>query len=135
MSVVSGAKGDIKVGTTPSSVAHMEAWKLTIKQNLEDTTSFDDNGWESSAATTKGWEGSIEGKWDVKGDTTGQKVIQDAVISGEAIDLELFTNKADTSAAYKGKAFVESIDVDTSVKGIVKLSVKFKGTGPLTPAA
>ena len=133
MAAIAGAKGSIKVGATPSVVTDMNSWKLTIKNNLEDTTSFDDNGWESSQATVKAWEGSIEGSWNMD-DTTGQKALQAALIAGTPIAMELFTDKADIAAAYEGNALIESLEVDTSVKGIIKVSIKFKGTGALTPA-
>lgn len=132
MAVKTGRSGNIKVGSTPAEVANMESWKLSLKQNLIDATHFGNGGWESYAPGIKGWEGSIEGSWNITGDVTGQKVIQDAFDSGAEIDLELYVDENQTGDVYKGKALIESIDVDTSVKDKVKLSVKFKGNGPLT---
>lgn len=121
----------IKGASTSDTVAKMNSWKVGVKVNLVDTTSFDDEGWESNEATTKAWEGSIEGVLK-KDDTTGQKALLSAMANGTSVELELFTNSADTTADFTGKARIESVDIDTGVKDAIKLSIKFKGTGKLT---
>ena len=41
-------------------------------------------------------------------------------------------DKDDEADKYVGKVKVETIDIDTSPKEIIKISVKFKGNGALT---
>ena len=53
-----GEKGAIKTGE--NSITKMENWKLSIKANEVDTTSFDSDGWEETEVTTKSWEVSME---------------------------------------------------------------------------
>jgi TP901-1 family phage major tail protein len=117
--------------TNGVAVSKMGSWKLTIKQNLIETSHFGDGGWDSSVPGTKSWDGSIEGSWNVTDDPLGQKVIQDAVDSGAEIDLELFIDETATADMYGGKAYIEELSVDTATKDLVKISVKFKGNGAL----
>lgn len=128
-----GEKAKIKIGdtSTQADVLKMNAWKLGIKANLVDTTSFEDEGWETSEASTKAWDGSMEGIFK-KDDTTGQVALMKAMVAGTNLPIELFTNVEDSAADFKGNIKVESADVDTSVKGEIKMSIKFKGNGKLT---
>lgn len=117
--------------TNGVAISKMGAWKLSIKQALIATSHFGDDGWDSSVPGTKSWDGSIDGSWNVKEDVLGQKVIQDAVDSGEEIDLDFFIDETAISEDYSGKVYIEEIAVDTTTKDLVKLQVKFKGNGPL----
>lgn len=117
--------------TTGVVISKMGAWKLSIKQKLIEASHFGDGGWDSSVPGTKGWDGTIDGSWNVKEDVLGQKVIQDAVDSGEEIELDLFIDETATSEDYSGKVYIEEISVDTSTKDLVKLQIKFKGNGAL----
>lgn len=123
---LSGIGGAVKLGTT--KVAGIENWKLSVKGNLVDITSFDSAGWEEYLATTKGWELSFEGVL-AEGDTTGQDVVLDAMVDGTVLSITL--DKA-PSSSYTGDVLIESVEIDTSVKDKIKLSIKSKGTGPLT---
>ena len=67
-----GEKGAIKTGE--NSITKMESWKLNVKANEVDTTSFDSEGWTETETTTKEWEVSLEGTFN-KGDNTGQKAL------------------------------------------------------------
>jgi predicted secreted protein len=126
---ITGEKGAIKIGTV--EVARMESWKLSIKANEVDVTSFDSDGWEETAITTKGFEVSMDGIFD-KSDTTGQKAIMTAMSTGVDVALELFILKTATDADFEGKVKITGLDIDTSVKDKVKLSLKCKGNGALT---
>ena len=123
-----GEKGAIKTGE--NTVTKMENWKLNIKANETDTTSFDDDGWETCEITTKGYEVSMEGTFN-KADTTGQKVIMSAIASGDNFPVELFTDKTSEVADFKGNVKITGLDIDTSVKDKLKISIKCKGNGKL----
>lgn len=123
-----GEKGAIKTGS--NSITKMENWKLNIKANETDTTSFDDGGWESCEITTKGYEVSMEGTFN-EADATGQKAIMAALASGDDFPIELYIDKSSSEADFKGNVKITGLDVETAVKDKIKISIKCKGNGKL----
>ncbi len=123
-----GEKGAIKTGE--NTVTKMENWKLNIKANETDTTSFDDEGWESCEITTKGYEVSMEGTFN-KADTNGQKAIMAALASGDNFQIQLYIDKSSERADFSGNVKITGFDVETAVKDKIKISVKCKGNGKL----
>lgn len=113
-------------------VASLSSWKLSIKQSLIDVSHFGNDGWDEVVAGNCSWEGSLEGSWDVCDDEEGQGAIQAAITSGKDLTVNLFTEESKSTEKYSGKIKIESIDIDTAPKEIVKLSIKFKGNGELT---
>ena len=112
-------------------VANLSNWKLSIKQSLIDVSHFGNEGWDEVVAGNCSFEGSFEGSYD-KSDTNGQMAIQKAIVSGQDLDIDFMMDKNDENDKYTGKVKVETIDIDTSPKEIIKISVKFKGNGALT---
>lgn len=123
-----GEKAEVKIAD--AKIAKLNSWKLSVKASLVDTTSFDDEGWESNETSTKSWEVSLDGIYK-SDDTTGQKELMKQLALGGALEVSLYIDKSSTVADFKGNMRVESIDLDTSVKGEIKLSIKAKGTGKL----
>lgn len=123
-----GEKGAIKTGE--NSITKMENWKLSIKANEVDTTSFDSDGWEETEVTTKSWEVSMEGTFN-KADATGQKVVMAALVSGENLPIKLYVDKTAEKEDFSGNIKITGIDIDTSVKDKLKISIKAKGNGKL----
>lgn len=124
-----GEKGAIK--TSENSITKMESWKLNVKANEVDTTSFDSDGWSETETTTKEWEVSLEGTFN-KGDNTGQKALLTALAEGTNLPLSLYIDKSASKADFSGNVKITSVDVETAVKDKIKLSVKAKGNGKLT---
>ena len=58
--------------------------------------------------------------------------IQEAIVSGQDLDIDFIIDKNDETDKYTGKVKIETIDIYTSPKEVVKISVKFKGNGALT---
>ncbi len=123
-----GEKGAIKTGE--NSITKMENWKLSIKANEVDTTSFDSDGWEETEVTTKSWEVSMEGTFN-KADATGQKAVMAALVSGENLPIKLYVDKTAEEEDFSGNIKITGIDIDTSVKDKLKISIKAKGNGKL----
>ena len=113
-----GEKGAIKTGE--NSITKMENWKLSIKANEVDTTSFDSDGWEETEVTTKAWE-----------DTTGQKAVMAALVSGENLPIKLYVDKTAEKEDFSGNIKITGLDIDTTVKDKLKISIKAKGNGKL----
>ena len=127
--IKTGRYGQVKLDDVV--VASLSNWKLSIKQSLIDVSHFGNDGWDEVVAGNCTFEGSFEGSYD-KSDTNGQVAIQKAIVSGEDLEISFMMDKNDEADKYVGKVKVETIDIDTSPKEIIKISVKFKGNGALT---
>ncbi|WP_256846913.1 phage tail tube protein [Paenibacillus sp. Pae108] len=123
---ISGQGGSVKVGA--NRVAELGQWNLDIEADTLDTTTFDTNGWKSFVAGFRSWSGSFEGQWNME-DTTGQKVLQDAVLGGATVTLEL---NVDATHKYIGTAIITSQSVGVSVDEISSVSFDFQGSGEMT---
>ena len=127
--IKTGRYGAVKLDNVV--VANLSNWKLSIKQSLIDVSHFGNEGWDEVVAGNCSFEGSFEGSYD-KADTNGQMAIQKAIVSGQDLEIDFMMDKNDENDKYTGKVKVETIDIDTSPKEIIKISVKFKGNGALT---
>ena len=129
MAIKTGRYGLVK--QNEQAIANLSSWKLSIKQSLQEVSHFGNNGWDEVIAGNCSWEGSLEGSYD-KSDAQGQLAIQKAIVSGEDLSVEFIVDENDDTDKYTGKVKVESIDIDTAPKDVVKISIKFKGNGELT---
>ena len=127
--IKTGRHGQVKIANTV--VASLSNWKLSIKQTLIDISHFGNDGWDEVVAGNCSFEGSFEGSYD-KSDTQGQMKMQNAIVSGEDLEIDFIVDKNDATDKYVGRVKIETIDIDTSPKEVVKISVKFKGNGALT---
>ena len=127
--IKTGRYGQVKLDNVV--VANLSNWKLSIKQSLIDVSHFGNDGWDEVVPGNCSFEGSFEGSYD-KADTNGQVAIQKAIVSGEDLEIDFVIDENDTNDKYVGKVKIETIDIDTSPKEVVKISVKFKGNGELT---
>lgn len=127
--IKTGRHGQVKIADTV--VASLSNWKLSIKQSLIDVSHFGNDGWDEVVAGNCSFEGSFEGSYD-KSDTQGQMKMQNAIVSGEDLEIDFIVDKNDATDKYVGRVKIETIDIDTSPKEVVKISVKFKGNGALT---
>ena len=127
--IKTGRHGQVKIANTV--VASLSNWKLSIKQSLIDVSHFGNDGWDEVVAGNCSFEGSFEGSYD-KSDTQGQMKMQNAIVSGEDLEIDFIVDKNDATDKYVGRVKIETIDIDTSPKEVVKISVKFKGNGALT---
>ena len=126
--IKTGRHGQVKIADTV--VASLSNWKLSIKQTLIDISHFGNDGWDEVVAGNCSFEGSFEGSYD-KSDTQGQMKMQNAIVSGEDLEIDFIVDKNDATDKYVGRVKIETIDIDTSPKEVVKISVKFKGNGAL----
>ena len=126
--IKTGRHGQVKLDDVV--IANLSNWKLSIKQALIDVSHFGNDGWDEVVAGNCSFEGSFEGSYD-KADTNGQMAIQEAIVSGQDLDIDFIIDKNDETDKYTGKVKIETIDIDTSPKEVVKISVKFKGNGAL----
>ncbi|MCL5045570.1 MAG: phage tail protein [Actinobacteria bacterium] len=127
---IAGKGGAVYIGA--NKVAEIGNWSLDLEGETLETTSFDSAGWKEFIAGLKGWSGSAEGNWKVDADATGQKALQDALLNGTTVSLELRVNA--TPNKYSGSALVTKVGVEAGVDDKVSVSFDFQGTGALTYA-
>jgi predicted secreted protein len=126
---ISGYGGKVRVGA--ATVSEIGNWQLDIDAEMLDKTNFQSNGWKEFIAGLKEWTGSFEGTWNVAGDATGQKALQDALLGGTTVSLELFVNATNK---YSGTAFISSQSVETPTDDMVSISFDYQGTAALSYA-
>jgi predicted secreted protein len=122
---LAGKGGAVKLGA--NKIAEISNWSLDLGADDVEITSFDSNGWKEYLAGLKEWSGSIEGNLKTD-DTTGQKAILNAWLSGEKL---AFTFEVSSGVSFQGEAFVKpSIEVPVDDKA--SFSCDITGTGALT---
>ncbi len=109
---------------TVAEVAGMFGWKLDPNLDLEDTTSFADNGWKSFTPTLNGFTGSAEAYW-VNGDH------QALLAAGADVIFLLYVDDGASKRRYEAFGQIKKIGTELPVKGVVKENVEFEGTGQL----
>ena len=129
MAGIAGKGGSVKIGA--NVVTALSSWKLDVVTDTKKTTNFQSGGWDESVPTIKSWSGSGEGKYNVHGDASGQKALQDAQLNDTSINLNLMINAVNK---YSGNAWVKKVNVEEPVDDIVKFSFDYEGTGQLTYA-
>jgi len=144
MATLSGRQGRVTVGSGVNEVvvAEMGTWKLNIEASEIDTTSFGSEWGKSDVGMLK-FSGSMGGFCDPT-DTTGQKVIEDAQISGNLIqDIKFYVSWSDTPGetvyyyapdtatdATAGMR-VTSYGVGQDKGGVATAEISLSGSGPV----
>ena len=106
---------------TVSELAGFYNWSLDIVADLEDSTTFADNGWRAYTPTLKGFNISAESFWQ-----------DDKFLSrlGEEVVVALYVNEA-SDIRYEGFSHIESDSISQPVDALVEESVTFTGDGEL----
>ena len=106
---------------TVSEVAGFYNWSLDITADMEDSTTFVNNGWREFTPTLKGFTVSAEAYWQ-NGDFL-DRLAEEVVVS-------LYTNEA-SDLRYEGYARITSTSIETATDGLVQESVEYTGNGEL----
>lgn len=130
MATFRGLDGSVSFAT--NTVAELTGWTLNIAAEELDDTAMGDSFRSSKGGLVK-WNGTLVGHLDY-GDTNGQKAILDELMvanpAGASVAMVFIV---DTGKSFAGNATVLSIDIDTSIDGIVGITVSFSGAGSLLP--
>ena len=131
---IAGHSGSCTIGGT--AITEAKSWTLNVSQDVVDTTNFSSGGWKESAATLKGWSGSITVIYD-GGDDTGQAALIAGVTSGDVVALVLNADASGsgTSETFSGNAIITSMPITNAVSGIIEVSFDYTGSGALSQAA
>lgn len=119
-----GLPGCVKVDS--KEVAFMSDWSLEQSVDIKDKSFFRAKG-KSKTPGIKDWSASCNGQVDF-GKETNQKDLQTAFDEKKEIDLELYLNE---TTFYKGKAYIESLNIDNNAEGEHNIEISIAGNGEL----
>jgi len=127
MSVSKGKDGGFYVGST--LVTFMESWTLNRGVQVEGVTPFGSD-WDQNEATIKNWGATFAGTLD-RSDAQQAALLsqlEDATIANVAARFSL----DGTTAYWEGSAIYVSDSINSTSKGLVKVSGNLTGNGAIT---
>lgn len=126
MAAIAGKGGSAKIGA--NAIAEVTSWSMDISADMLDSTSLGDS-WREFVAGLNGATGSVEVKWDIPNDADGQTALQNAILNGTTVTLNLYVN---ASNYYSGSAYVSSLSVEDPVEDLVTATFEAQFTGEVT---
>lgn len=126
MAAIAGKGGSARIGV--NTIAEVTSWSLDVSTDMLDSTSLGDN-WREFVAGLNGATGSVEVKWDLSNDTNGQTALQNALLNGTTVTLDLYVN---ATKYYSGSAYVSSLSIEDPVEDLVTATFETQFTGAVT---
>lgn len=137
-----GAAGQTVPSGTFNDIGGIVSGSLTIATNAVDTTNNDDNGFTSMLPGNTTITLSLECRFDVVNDTTGQAVLEDIgadVDGGSFKALKAFRVRpvvgSGTASEWSFDGYVTSFDISMGNDEAVNVSIEVQSTGASTGAA
>lgn len=125
---VAGYGGVAKIGS--NAIAQVKQWELPLAADMYDVSVMG-TVWKQNLPGLIGSDAKVDMFFDLT-DTNGQVAMQNAIINGTSVTLNLLTSNAQSAVVhtYSGTAFVKSFDVKDVVNGAEELAVTlvFSGT-------
>ena len=128
---IAGKNGKVIIGSGTTKVVGIKNWSLELSLETLETTALGDD-WKNYISGLKEWTASAEGDFEVITDTTGQKLLSDAYLSGSTVEVKLFV---DATNYFTGTAYINSLSIEDPVDDVVTISIEFTGNGALTLSA
>lgn len=136
MAYRAGFAGKVVVNT--STTLAVKSWKASASAMALDTTDTASGGYQTFITGLKNLAVTIEAIWDPTTDPYSQTPV---LSEGSLVACSLFANAGDTNPVYKMLAtpvgsglYIEKVDVDLTVEGLVKFTISGKSSGIYTPA-
>lgn len=126
MAAIAGKGGSARLGA--NTIAEVSSWSMDLSADMLDSTSLGDS-WREFIPGLNGATGSVEVKWDIPNDANGQTALQNAILNGTTITLDLYVN---ASNYYSGTAYVSSLSVEDPVEDLVTATFEAQFTGAVT---
>lgn len=126
MAAIAGKGGSAKIGA--NTIAEVTSWSMDVSADMLDSTSLGDD-WREFIAGLNGATGSVEVKWDIPNDANGQTALQNALLNGTTVTLNLYVNATNY---YSGSAYVSSLSVEDPVEDLVTATFEAQFTGAVT---
>ncbi len=124
---ISGDSGKVYVGTVSSpqggEVAEIGHWTATIVLDAIETPKFQKD--RTRIPGKRDFSGSFDGSWYLQ-DKLGQKILQDAILGGSTVYLNLLSKTGNTYSCW---ALVTGETIDVPHDGAQAISFTFVSTG------
>jgi len=123
---IAGYHGKVYVGAASSplnEVAEIGNWTATIALDLIETPKFQAD--KTRIAGKRDFSGSFDGSWYLQ-DTTGQKVLQDALLGGTVVYLRLQAKDGNTYSCW---VLISGETLGAPHAGSQAISFAFSSTG------
>lgn len=126
---LAGKGGSVFIPGTPTvPVANIHQWTLSVDAGNYDASVLGDS-WRHFIPGLRGWNGTINGYWDVDLDTTGQQQLHSALLNSNSVICVFQLNPA--RGQYEGTVNITTFAITDPVDGIITLDFTFVGTGSL----
>lgn len=127
---ITGMKGRVRVGATPTAVAEVNNWNLDAEVEMLESTNLGDDG-KTYVPGLFGASGTIEVNFN-NADTAGQVALQSAFFAKTTIAVNLDTDKSGSTGVYTGTAYINKLGIKNEAGAIVTRSFDFQFTGAVT---
>jgi len=129
--VYHGKRAVVKYKT--KTLAQMNAWSLSADFDMPDVTVFSTGGvtWRAITPGLGSWSGSVSGFADLAGDSSGQKVLWNNLVTPATGTVKLYTDDSGTIHFY-GNVYIKSVNVSAAVGEVEPAVFNFQGNGALT---
>lgn len=126
---LAGTGGFILIPGTPyTPISYIHTWTMTVDAGNYDVSHLGDL-WRHFIPGLRGWNGAIQGFFNIDNDPTGQKVLFDCLLNGTPVVLQMQTGSA--SAWFEGTANVTQFAMSDPVDNVITLDFTYVGTGSL----
>ena len=126
---LAGKNGTVYIPGTPTlPVANVNNWTLSMDAGNYDASVLGDS-WRHFIPGLRGWNGAINGYWDLVNDLTGQQLISDAFFNSASVVVVL--QLAPGGGQYEGTVNITAMAITDPVDGLITMDFTFVGTGSL----
>lgn len=132
---LAGKGGTVYIPGTPTvPITDVNQWTITVDAGNYDASVLGDN-WRHFVPGLRGWNGTINGYYNLVLDTTGQYVLYSALLNSNQVVLQLQTVAG--GGLFEGTANITQFAVTDPVDGLITIDFTFVGSGSLQhlPAA
>lgn len=126
---LAGKGGSVYIPSTPTvPIANINQWTLSIDAGNYDASVLGDS-WRHFVPGLRGFNGAINGYWDVTLDTTGQYILQTNMLTSTAVVIVM--QVAPGGGSYEGTVNITNMAISDPVDGLITLDFTYVGTGSL----
>jgi len=112
-----------------SLVTFIDSWTLNLSRGLEEIGGYGDD-WDKVAPTVKSWNATFSGTLD-RSDTQQAALLDQLEDGADAAQVVRLASERG-SDYWEGSSYVESMSINSSLKGKVGISGNLRGHGEIT---
>lgn len=126
---LAGKGGSVYIPGTPvTPIANINQWTLSVDAGNYDASVLGDS-WRHFVPGLRGFNGTINGYWDITLDINGQQVLQTNMLTSTAVVIVM--QVAAGGGSYEGTVNITNLAISDPVDGLITLDFTYVGTGSL----